>query len=422
MSQWLQFYFQESNSPNSIDLIWLNDWGLVVASFVLGFVLYILYIIIINDTSYLKFSDHQLLETLWTTLPILLLVSMAIPSISILYLHDSAKTWTQIQNPYTRSPNPIPGEGVTKDSWAGETPPNDGLIIKVTGNQWYWTYEYTPWIPLLKNLSFDSYLIQHQDPDALNISLSNYRLINVDNELVLPAWTQIKFIISRNDVIHSFAVPRLSLKVDTIPGTSAQFNINIRITGQFTGFCIELCGTGHANIPIVIHATHPVYFCAWLIKSISLSNPDLFKPWSMSEDIFTRISTALTTLSKELLSTANYPETPSFFNELDTFMLKFSKAAHWLQNLRQALAIQYAWEAKIQHQESIFNKTAAILLWKGEKLREDTATLLNKNINEINFNRRLTDPQALSSHPTSPYDLDLTDIPTLVPFTEEDLK
>jgi len=68
--------------------------------------------------------------------------------------------------------------------------------------------------------------------------------------------------VSRNDVIHSFAVPRLSLKVDTIPGTSAQFNINIRITGQFTGFCIELCGTGHANIPIVLHSTHPIYFCA----------------------------------------------------------------------------------------------------------------------------------------------------------------
>nr|YP_010274791.1 cytochrome c oxidase subunit II [Craseoschema thyasiricola]UJV31466.1 cytochrome c oxidase subunit 2 [Craseoschema thyasiricola] len=270
MSQWLQFYFQESNSPNSIDLMWLNDWGLMVSSFVSGFVMYMMFTMITNDTSFLKFSDHQLLETLWTTLPILLLVIMAVPSISILYLHDSAKTWTQIQTPYPLQEIQNSNDILEESKWIEDTPPNDGLIVKVTGNQWYWTYEYTPWIPLLKNLSFDSYLIQHQDPDTTNNSLLNYRQMNVDNELVLPAWTQIKFIVSSNDVIHSFAVPSLSLKIDTIPGTSAQFNINMSLTGQFTGFCMELCGTGHANMPIVIHATHPVYFCAWMMKSIAL--------------------------------------------------------------------------------------------------------------------------------------------------------
>nr|YP_010274778.1 cytochrome c oxidase subunit II [Iheyomytilidicola lauensis]UJV31453.1 cytochrome c oxidase subunit 2 [Iheyomytilidicola lauensis] len=270
MSQWLQFYFQEANSPNSIDLMWLNDWGLLVSSFVLGFVLYLLFIIATNDSSFLKFSDHQLLETLWTTLPVLLLIALAVPSISILYLHDSAKTWTQIQTPYTMQNNDLFEEEIMSPFWMEETPPNDGLVIKVTGNQWYWTYEYTPWIPLLKNLSFDSYLTQHQDPDTLNVSLSNYRLMNVDNELVLPAWTKLKFIMSSNDVIHAFAVPSLALKADTIPGTSSQFNISMNLTGQFTGFCMELCGTGHANMPVVIHATHPIYFCAWLMKSISL--------------------------------------------------------------------------------------------------------------------------------------------------------
>lgn len=402
--------------------MWLNDWGLLVSSFVLGFVLFILVTISINDTSFLKFSDHQLLETLWTTLPMLLLIVIAVPSISILYLHDSAKTWTQIKSPYMVSNDTVSEETFRKDPWAKVTPPNDGLIIKVTGNQWYWTYEYTPWIPLLKTLSFDSYLIQHQDPDALNISLSNYRLINVDNELVLPAWTKLKFIVSRNDVIHSFAVPRLSLKIDTIPGTSAQFNVSISLTGQFTGFCIELCGTGHANIPIVIHSTHPVYFCAWLIKSISLSNPNLFKSGSIPEDIFIRVSTALILLSKELLSTIDYPESSLFFSELDTFIIKFNKAANPSQTLLQSVAIQYAWEAAIQYQESIFNKTAAILIWKGEQLSPDIDIIINENIYLINANRKITDPQDLSSNPKTLYDLELDSIPTLVPFTEETFK
>jgi cytochrome c oxidase subunit 2 len=170
-----------------------------------------------------KTSHNTLLEVIWTGIPVLILVAILVPSMRLLYFTDVA--------------------------------PDAAFTVKVTGHQWYWQYDY----PDHGGFTFDSYMIEEK-----NLKPGQKRLLDVDNPLVLPVGTKIKFILTSADVIHSWAMPSLAVKTDTVPGRLNETWTLIEKEGMYYGQCSEICGVGHAFMPIVIKAVSPAAFDAWI--------------------------------------------------------------------------------------------------------------------------------------------------------------
>lgn len=157
--------------------------------------------------------EFQILEFIWTVLPIIIIFYLGIPSLKILYKIDI----TRVENP--------------------------GVSLKVVGHQWYWSYDYSEF----KNLNFDSYIIPID-----SIAKGSFRLLEVDNRVILPINTVVRYIITSADVLHSWAIPRLGIKVDANPG---RLNSIFRTTFFFStlyGQCSEICGANHRFMPIVL--------------------------------------------------------------------------------------------------------------------------------------------------------------------------
>lgn len=136
------------------------------------------------------------------------------------------------------------------------------ISIKTIGHQWYWSYEYSDF----KNIEFDSYIVPINE-----INSYNFRLLDVDNRIIIPFKSQIRIIISSLDVIHSWTIPSLGVKVDATPGRLNQIGFLCSRTGLFYGQCSEICGANHRFIPIVLESISPKYFIKW-IKTLSLDN------------------------------------------------------------------------------------------------------------------------------------------------------
>jgi cytochrome c oxidase subunit 2 len=168
------------------------------------------------------FNHSVFLETVWTLIPCAILVSIAIPSFSLIYTLDEI---TQPEVSY-----------------------------KVIGHQWYWSYEGSN-VFTGSSHSFDSYALSEND-----LTKHDFRLLSVDNVLYLPVDTPIALYITSADVIHSWAVPSLGVKMDAIPGRLNRIFLNIKYLGVFYGQCSELCGVQHGFMPIVVHAINPFYF------------------------------------------------------------------------------------------------------------------------------------------------------------------
>lgn len=166
-----------------------------------------------NKTWTNKYECNEL-EVFWTSIPIILLIFIALPSILILYITE------ETQNPT--------------------------LTLKATRNQWYWTYNY----PELKNLTYDRFIKKNRPP----------RLLSVNNRILLPSNKWIRLITTRNDVIHSWAIPSIGIKIDSIPGRLNATLIKIKRSGFITGQCSELCGINHRFIPIIIQSINPKTF------------------------------------------------------------------------------------------------------------------------------------------------------------------
>lgn len=206
MITWSKLNFQNPNN-NMIEIIFL------IIDYLIMFVCSIIILVIINlifvikTKNFLIFNkeNHQL-ETLWTIIPFFILISIAIPSILSLYNIDSRIFC--------------------------------GLSLIITGNQWYWTYNLNR--PF--NLNFNSYIIDNK----------TLKLLEVDNRIILPRNTPIQINLSSSDVIHSWTIPSLGVKIDCIPGRINQFNFSCKNTGVFFGQCSEICGTNHRFIPIVL--------------------------------------------------------------------------------------------------------------------------------------------------------------------------
>jgi heme/copper-type cytochrome/quinol oxidase subunit 2 len=187
------------------------------------------------------FRHSGMFEAIWAAFPTIIIISILIPSLILLY------SFEDILNPK--------------------------LSIKVIGNQWYWSYEFNNWInfklkdkEIINKNIYISYAFNSVIVDTDNLNLGYKRLLEVDNRLVLPTNTTIRFLVSSSDVLHSFAMPELGFKVDANPGRLNQILIYISRPGVYYGQCSELCGTSHAFMPIVIQAVTPKNFINYLEK------------------------------------------------------------------------------------------------------------------------------------------------------------
>jgi len=220
---WGQLIFQDAASPIILQLISFHDHTLIILTLVISVVSYAILTIILNKFTNRYLLEAQYIETVWTILPAIILLFLAIPSLRLLYLTD------EVSNP--------------------------SLTLKAIGHQWYWRYEYTDF----KDVEFDSYIIQTED-----LVQGAYRLLEVDNRVTLPINTDIRILVTAADVIHSWTVPALGIKVDAIPGRLNQLSVSINIPGIYYGQCSEICGANHSFIPICVEAINLKSFTKWL--------------------------------------------------------------------------------------------------------------------------------------------------------------
>jgi len=221
-----QILLQDAASPIILQLISFHDHTLIILTLVIAVVSYAIFSIIINKYSNRYLLEAQQIETVWTILPAIILIFLAIPSLRLLYLTD------EVRNPR--------------------------ITIKTIGHQWYWSYEYTDFF----NVEIDSYIIQTTD-----LSPGEYRLLEVDNRLVLPTNIEIRILVSAADVIHSWTIPALGVKVDAVPGRLNQLGFTISTSGIYYGQCSEICGANHSFIPISLESINLKFFTKW-IKNI----------------------------------------------------------------------------------------------------------------------------------------------------------
>jgi len=222
---WGQLLFQDAASPIILQLISFHDHTLIILTLVITVVSYALYVIIINKFTNRYLIEAQQIETIWTILPAIILLFLALPSLRILYLTDE-----------TRNPR---------------------LTIKSIGHQWYWRYEYTDFV----DVDIDSYIVPTSD-----LLQGEYRLLEVDNRVVLPIQLEIRILVTGADVIHVWTVPSLGVKVDAVPGRLNQLRFTIRQPGVYYGQCSEICGANHSFIPISIEAVNIKSFTNWISK------------------------------------------------------------------------------------------------------------------------------------------------------------
>jgi cytochrome c oxidase subunit 2 len=182
------------------------------------------------------FVHGTVIEIVWTTIPALILLIIAVPSFALLYSMD------EIIDPV--------------------------ITVKVIGSQWYWSYEYSDnFEETNESLFFDSYMIQEED-----LEIGQFRLLEVDNRMVVPANTHIRVIVTASDVLHSWAIPSLGVKIDACPGRLNQISLFIKREGVFYGQCSEICGINHGFMPIVIEAVSLNDYITWLNNKINLDN------------------------------------------------------------------------------------------------------------------------------------------------------
>ena len=232
-------YFQDSATPQMEGLVELHDnimFYLVIILFGVG---WIMISIVRNYTSVKSPISHKylnhgtLIELIWTITPALILILIAFPSFKLLYLMD------EVSDP--------------------------AMSVLAEGHQWYWSYQYPDFTNADDEfIEFDSYIVPESDLEE-----GQFRLLEVDNRVVLPVDTHVRFILTGSDVIHSFAVPALGLKLDAIPGRLNQTSTFINREGLFYGQCSEICGVNHGFMPIVIEAVSLEKYLAWLNEQLN---------------------------------------------------------------------------------------------------------------------------------------------------------
>jgi len=232
-----QLGFQDPATYTVEGMIYFHDY-LVIFLLAIGvFVFYFLYKVLttFNESEHIisqKFTHSSLLEIVWTILPAVVLIFIAVPSFTLLYSLD------ELIDPE--------------------------VTLKVIGHQWYWSYEYTDiLIPnSLTQIGFstDSYLLSTDDLAPRG----SFRLLEVDHKVILPVKTHIRLLVTAADVLHSWAIPSFGIKIDACPGRLSQGSLFIKREGIFYGQCSEICGVNHGFMPIVVRAIDPASYETYL--------------------------------------------------------------------------------------------------------------------------------------------------------------
>lgn len=222
MAHWGQLIFQDAASPIILQIISFHDYALVILTLVITIVVYAIILLMTNKYTSRVTRDAQQIETVWTILPAITLIFLAIPSLRLLYLTD------EINSP--------------------------SVTIKAIGHQWYWRYEYSDF----PNIQFDSYIVPTSE-----LNRGEYRLLEVDNRIVVPIQLEVRLLVTAADVIHSWTIPSLGVKVDAVPGRLNQLGFTVNRPGVFYGQCSEICGANHSFIPIAIEVVDTKSFINW---------------------------------------------------------------------------------------------------------------------------------------------------------------
>jgi cytochrome c oxidase subunit 2 len=225
-SPW-QMGLQQSAAPTMDDIVWFHDLLLWIITGITVFVLALLLIIIVKFNARAnpvpsRTTHNTLLEVLWTVIPVVILVVIAIPSFRILFVQLNL-------------------------------PPAD-VTVKATGKQWYWSYSYPD-----AKFEFDSLMLKDNERKP-----EQPRLLAVDNEMVVPVNKVVRVQVIGADVIHAFAVPSFGVKIDAIPGRLNETWFKATREGVFYGQCSELCGKDHAFMPIAVRVVSEQAYTAWL--------------------------------------------------------------------------------------------------------------------------------------------------------------
>src|SRR5215472_414987 len=219
---------QQSATPVMDDIVWFHNYLLVFITVIALFVLALLTIVVVKfnaraNPTPSRTTHNTPLEILWTLVPVMILLAIAIPSFKFLFFQLN-------------------------------TPPAD-LTVKATGKQWFWSYTY----PDNGKFEFDSLMLSDKEPKA-----DVPRLLAVDNELVVPVNKVVRVQVTGADVIHAFAVPSFGIKIDAIPGRLNETWFKAEREGVYYGQCSELCGKDHAFMPIAVRVVSEQAFTAWV--------------------------------------------------------------------------------------------------------------------------------------------------------------
>nr|YP_010691624.1 cytochrome c oxidase subunit II [Ceratitis cosyra]QVL29293.1 cytochrome c oxidase subunit 2 [Ceratitis cosyra]QVL29306.1 cytochrome c oxidase subunit 2 [Ceratitis cosyra]WBU94548.1 cytochrome c oxidase subunit 2 [Ceratitis cosyra]WBU94561.1 cytochrome c oxidase subunit 2 [Ceratitis cosyra] len=228
MTTWASLGLQDSASPLMEQLTFFHDHALMILVMITTLVGYLMFMLFFNSYTNRNLLHGQTIEMIWTILPAIVLLFIAFPSLRLLYLLD------EINEP--------------------------SITLKAIGHQWYWSYEYSDFM----NVEFDSYMIPTNE-----LSNDGFRLLDVDNRIILPMNSQIRILVTAADVIHSWTIPALGVKVDGTPGRLNQTNFLMNRPGLFYGQCSEICGANHSFMPIVIESIPTNYFIKWITNSVN---------------------------------------------------------------------------------------------------------------------------------------------------------
>ena len=225
-SPW-QLGLQQAASPVMEDIVWFHDFLLWLIAAIALFVLVLLTIVVLRFNARAnpvpsRTTHNTAIEIIWTVVPVLILVTVAVPSFRLLF-------------------------------YQLKVPPAD-VTVKVTGKQWFWSYSYPD-----SKFEFDSLMLQDKDRKP-----GQPRLLAVDNEMVVPVNKVVRVLVTGADVIHSFAVPSFGIKIDAIPGRLNETWFKAEREGMYYGQCSQLCGRDHAFMPIAVRVVSEKDYTAWL--------------------------------------------------------------------------------------------------------------------------------------------------------------
>uniref|UniRef100_A0AAN0LPP9 Cytochrome c oxidase subunit 2 n=1 Tax=Teucriogethes sp. TaxID=3123426 RepID=A0AAN0LPP9_9CUCU len=223
MTTWKMISLQDSASPLMEQLTFFHDHALLILVIITVLVGQLMSSLFFNKFTHRFLLEGQMIEIIWTIIPSIILLLIALPSLRLIYILD------EVNNPL--------------------------VSIKSIGHQWYWSYEYSDF----SNIEFDSYMIPMNEMNPFN-----FRLLDVDNRVVIPFNSQIRMLVTSADVIHSWTIPSIGIKIDATPGRLNQISFSTNRSGLFFGQCSEICGANHSFMPIVLESISMEYFIKWI--------------------------------------------------------------------------------------------------------------------------------------------------------------